>query len=227
VNKPIIIFGTGKIADVVHYYATTECGYEVAGFCVNENYLGDAMFNQKPVYAFETLEKNFPPSDYEMFVAVGYHNINEVREQKCNEAIAKGYHLVSVVSPLCHLPANVSYGYNCFIMPPSIIHPCVKLGNNVFVWSGALVGHHTVVGDHCWLTSHCHIGGNVQIGHNSFVALNATVGHSVILGNHCFLGANTLVIKNMEPLQVVIADASKPIKMNSRQFLKFSSFTSL
>jgi UDP-3-O-[3-hydroxymyristoyl] glucosamine N-acyltransferase len=112
-------------------------------------------------------------------------------------------------------------------MPPSIIHPCVTLGNNVFVWSGALVGHHTVVGDHCWLTSHCHIGGNVQIGHNSFVALNATVGHSVTIGNECFLGANTLVNKELLDGQVVIAESSKAIKLNSKQFLKFSSFSSL
>jgi sugar O-acyltransferase (sialic acid O-acetyltransferase NeuD family) len=227
VNKPIIIFGTGKIADVVYYYATAECGFEVAGFSVNESYLGEAIFNEKPVFAFETLETYFPPADYDLFVAIGYHNLNDLRAQICKEAIDKGYNLVSVVSPECKLPANVTYGNNCFIMPPSVIHPCVTLGNNVFVWSGALVGHHTVVGDHCWLTSHCHIGGNVQIGENSFVALNATVGHSVVLGNHCFLGANTLVIKNMEPMQVVIAESSKPIKMNSRQFLKFSSFTSL
>ena len=43
-KKPIIIFGTGKIADVVYYYATAECGFEVAGFSVNEAYLKEDTF---------------------------------------------------------------------------------------------------------------------------------------------------------------------------------------
>lgn len=226
-KKPIILFGAGKIAEVIHYYATEVCGFEVAAFCVDEPYKKDDYFSGKPLIAFEHIEVSYPPGSYDMFIALGYHQINGLRKEKYDSARGKGYHLVSVVSPEANLPKNVSYGDNCFIMPPVLLHPFVSLGNNVFIWSGAMVGHHSTIGDHCWLTSTCNIGGNVSIGERTFVAMGATVSHSIHIGKACFLGANTLVTKKMEDEQVVIAESSKPIKLNSSQFLRFSSFSSL
>lgn len=226
-NKPLIVFGTGKIAEVVSYYAMQECGLTIAAFTVDRAHKQSDSFLGKPVIAFEELLPLFPADQYDMFVAVGYHNLNQVRAEKCEAVRKSGYKLISIISPQAALAKNVTYGENCFIMSPCIIHPCVQLGNNVFVWSGAMIGHHSVIDDHCWFTSSCNIGGNVTMGPNCFVALNATVGHSVHIGKHCFLGANTLVTKNMEDEKVVIAESSKPIKLTSKQFLKFSSFSSL
>lgn len=226
-KKRLLIFGIGKIAEVVHYYASKECGFDVAAFCVNKQYLNTEDFQKLPVVSFETIESTHPPDKYDMFIAVGYHDLNKLREDKCKEAIGKGYQLVSVVSPLTNLPSNVEYGWNCFIMPPAIVHPCVQIKNNVFIWSGAMVGHHSVIEDNCWLTSCCNISGNVQMGANTFVAVNATVGHSAIIGKNCFLGANTLVTKNLEDGKVVIAESQKPLRLTSSQFLKLSNFSNL
>ena len=226
-KKKLVIFGIGKIAEVISYYASNECGFEIAAFCVDKAFVGEKDFQGHPVLPFETVEAVYPPDQYDMFVAVGYHNLNKLREVKCGEAIKKGYRLVSLVPPNSHVPVNVKYGWNCFIMPPAIVHPCVKLGNNVFIFSGAMVAHHSIIGDNCWLTSCCNISGNVELGANAFVAVNATIGHSVKIGKDCFLGANTLVIKDLEDEKVVIAESSKPIKLNSRQFLRMSGFSSL
>lgn len=226
-KKPLVIFGTGKIAEVVSYYAMQECGCTVAAFTVDSGHKQSDTFLGRPVIKFEQLPMLYPPHRYDMFVAIGYHDLNQLRAAKFDATRSLGYKLVSVVSPKTSLPDNVVYGDNCFIMPPCIVHPCVQLGNNVFVWSGAMIGHHSVIADHCWFTSNCNIGGNVVMGQNCFVALNATIGHSVRIGNQCFLGANTLVTKDLEDERVVIAESSKPIKLSSSQFLKFSSFSSL
>ena len=226
-KKKIVIFGIGKIAEIVYNYATQDCGFEVEAFCVDDVFKNIDNFLGKPVIGFDQVENTYPPSEYNMFIAVGYHDLNALRKQKCAESMGKGYTLVSIISPFTNLPKNVTFGYNCFIMPPAIIHPCVAIGNNVFIWSGALVGHHSRISDHCWLTSNCNIGGNVELGEQTFVALNATVGNSIAIGKFCFLGANTLVTKTMADEQVVISESSKPIRLNSKQFLKISSFSAL
>jgi len=226
-RKKLLIFGTGKIAEVVYYYASVECGFDVAAFCVDKQYIKGESFHHFPVVAFEEIENTYPPDKYDMFVAIGYHDLNKLREDKCKDAKDKGYNLVSIVSPKTELPSNVTYGWNCFIMPPSIIHPFVKIGNNVFIWSGAMVAHHSVIEDHCWLTSCCNISGNVQLGANTFAAVNATIGHSVKVGRNCFLGANTLITRELEEGKVVIEESSKPIRLNSQQFLRMSGFSSL
>lgn len=226
-KKELVIFGIGKIADVIYYYATEECGFKIAAFVVDEKYKTQDAFHGLPVVSFHEVENKYPAERYDMFVAVGYHELNKVRAIKCKEALAKGYQLVSIISPKAGLPTNVQIGHNCFIMPPSIVHPNVTIGNNVFVWSGAMVGHHSVIEDNCWLTSCCNVSGNVVIGENSFLAVNATVGHSVQIGKECFLGANTLVTKNLEDKGVVISESNKPIRLDSSQFLRMSSFSNL
>jgi sugar O-acyltransferase (sialic acid O-acetyltransferase NeuD family) len=226
-KKDIVIFGIGKIAEVIYYYAVADCGFSVAAFCVDEQYKNVSTFKNAPVISFEEVHEKFPPQKYDMFVAIGYHDLNRLREKKCKEAIDKGYALVSIISPHARVPSDIKYGWNCFIMPPSLVHPCVTIGNNVFVFSGAMLAHHSIVEDNCWLTSACNISGNVQIGANTFVAVNATVGHSVSIGKNCFLGANTLLTKNLEDDKVIISESNKPLRLTSSQFLRMSSFSNL
>lgn len=225
--KRLILFGTGKIAEVIFYYAKTECGFDVTAFTVDEKFVKDKQYLGLPVIAFSEVEKKYPPSEYDMFVAVGYHDLNKLREAKCNEAMQKGYTLVSIISPQANVPTNVKFGYNCFIMPPAIIHPCVTVENNVFIWSGAIVGHHSQLRSNCWITSGCNIAGNVTIGENCFLAMNANIAHSIKIGKFCFIGSNALLTKDLDDNKVCIAESSKPIKLTSEQFLKFSSFSDL
>ncbi len=226
-SKEIIIFGVGKIADVIQFYMREESGMAVAAFTVDEKYITEKKFNGLPVVPFENIEKLYPPDKYSFFVAIGYHDLNAVRGEKVKQVEAMGYEVISYIHPDSSVPKDLVHGKNCFVMNNVCIHPRVILGDNVFVWSGTLIGHHSTIGNDCWLTSCCNIGGNVTIGNNAFIAVNATIGHSVTVGNNCFLGANILITKNLEDDKAVIAESSKPIKLSSRQFLKFSNFGSI
>jgi sugar O-acyltransferase (sialic acid O-acetyltransferase NeuD family) len=225
--KDLIIFGNGKIADVVYYYAVNECNFKVGAFTVDNDFVGNGRFHNLPVIPFSEIEKKYKPEKYSMFIALGYQDLNRLRETKYLTAKKLGYEIVSVVSRERKIPSTVLYGENCFIMPPSIIHPEVTIGNNTFVWSGAMIGHHSSIGDNCWLTSCTNISGVVKVGNNCFFAVNSTVGHSVNIGNECFLGANTLVTKNLADKKVVIVESSNVFRLESDQFLRFSKFSDL
>jgi sugar O-acyltransferase (sialic acid O-acetyltransferase NeuD family) len=226
-DKEIIIFGTGKIADVIQFYMREESGLPVRAFTVDEKFITEQQFNGLPVVAFENIEATYPPDKYSMFVALGYHDLNALRQQKIKAAEAKGYDIISYIHPNSGAPKDLVHGKNCFVMNNVCIHPRVKLGDDVFVWSGAMIGHHSTIGNHNWFTSSVNIGGNVTIGSNCFFAVNATIGHSVTVGNEVFVGANALIIKNVEDGKVVIKESDKPIKLNSKQFLRFSNFSNI
>jgi len=226
-SKEIIIFGTGKIADVIQYFMREESGLPVKAFTVDRQYITGPDFNGLPVVPFEELTNEYPPERYSIFVAVGYHDLNAIRAEKIKEVEAKGYEVISYIHPNAGVPKDLTYGKNCFIMDNVCIHPRVKLGDNVFVWSGAMIGHHSTIGNDNWFTSAANVSGNVTIGNNCFFAVNSTIAHSVTIGNEVFIGANTLVVKNVEDGKVIIKESDKPIKLNSKQFLKFSRFGSL
>ena len=223
--KDLIIFGNGKIADVIYYYAKYECNFNIVAFTVDRQYIDKNEFHNLPVIPFDALIENYNPEKFSMFIALGYQDLNGLRESKYLTAKIMGYEMVSIISPESKLPITVKYGENCFIMPPSIIHPEVEIGDNTFIWSGAMVGHHTIIGCNCWLTSCTNISGVVKVGNNCFFAVNSTVGHGVNIGNRCFLGANTLITKDLADKKVVIEEASKVFRLESDQFLRFSKFS--
>lgn len=222
--KPLIIFGTGKVAEVVHYYFEHESDFEVAGFTCDREHMGDGSFEGRQVVPFDEVASTFPPGDFSLFVALGYQDMNDLRANRLAQARDLGYEPVSFVHRDSGCPKDVEIGRNCFIMNNVHIQPKTRLGDNVFVWGGALVGHHVSMGDNCWVTSTASICGQVTVGKNCFFAANATVGNGVVLGDRCFLGANTLVTKDLPDSSVVVQQASTKVKLTSDQFIRMSTF---
>ena len=225
--KPLILFGAGKIAEVLLYFFRNHSDREVVALTADEKYMtGDALYDL-PLVSFENIDEEYPPESHDMFIALGYQELNALRATKLKEAKSKGYSLASYIHPKSGIPNDCLYGENCFVMNNVMIHPKVTLGDNVFVWSGAMIGHHSNIGDNCWLTSCANISGVVSVGQNCFFAVNATVGHGITIGKECFFGANSLVTKCTDDAQVFLAESTKPFRINSHQFLRMSDFTDL
>jgi sugar O-acyltransferase (sialic acid O-acetyltransferase NeuD family) len=222
--KPIVIFGIGKIAEAVFYYIKEESPFTVAAFSVDKEYVDVDSKYDLPVIPFEDLETKYPPEEYNMFVALGYQQLNTLRTNKLKEAKEKGYEIVSCVNKRSGILKDTQYGENCFVMHNVSIHPLVKLGDNVFIWSGAVVCHHSTINDNCWLTAGSNIMGGVNLGKNTFVAGNAMIAHSVNTGEYCFIGANSLVTKDLKDEEVIITQPTPSFRLNSKDFLKVSKF---
>src|SRR4029079_2216030 len=97
-----------------------------------------------PMVRFEELEARFAPADHEMFVAIGYGDLNKGRRKVYASAKAKGYRLLSFRHPSAVVAANCVVGDNCFIVERTALQPFVTVGANVFLWSGNIVSHESV-----------------------------------------------------------------------------------
>lgn len=226
-KKPIVIFGAGKIAEVVLYFFRNFSDRTIAACTTDREYLPENSWKGLPTFSFDRIIETHPPRDFDMFVALGYQNMNRLRAEKCTLAQSMGYTLPSYVDPRSGMPSDCEYGDNCFIMNNVLIHPCVRLGSNVFVWSGAMVGHHSVVDDNCWLTSCSNISGGVNLGKNCFLSVNSTIANSIQVGDNCFIGANTLITKCTKSDEVYLHESTKPYRLDSQQFLRMTRFADL
>lgn len=196
--KPIIIFGTGDIAQVAHFYLTYDSDYKIESFTVDSAYLSESEFCGLPVVAFEEVEKVYPPDKFDLFVAISYAKINKVRAEKCQQAKNKGYTLISYVSSKATTWADLTIGENCFILEDNTIQPFVKIGNNVTLWSGNHIGHHATIADNCFITSHVVISGGVKIEENCFIGVNATLRDHITIAKNCVIGAGAVIMKDTE-----------------------------
>jgi sugar O-acyltransferase (sialic acid O-acetyltransferase NeuD family) len=192
----IVIFGTGDIAQIANYYFETDSKHEVVAFTVDAAYLKENTFEGKPVVAFETVEESYLPTDYQMFIATSYAKMNKVREEKYYQAKAKGYTLVSYISSRCSYLSQYAAGDNCFIFEDNTIQPFVRIGNNVTLWSGNHIGHHSTIEDHNFISSHVVISGHCHIHSNCFLGVNATLHNNITIAKETLVGAGAIISKN-------------------------------
>jgi sugar O-acyltransferase (sialic acid O-acetyltransferase NeuD family) len=195
-KKKLLIFGTGSFAEVAYYYLTKDGGYEIVAFTVDKDNLDSKKKFGLPVVSFDNVERQYPPSDHNMFVAIAYRNLNTVRAKKYQEAKKKGYVLISYVCTKAIVWDDVKMGDNCFVFEANVIQPFVRIGNDVIMWSGNHIGHHTVIQNHCFIASHAVISGNVKIGDYCFLGVNASIRDGVTIARGCTIGADALIVKD-------------------------------
>jgi sugar O-acyltransferase (sialic acid O-acetyltransferase NeuD family) len=214
-TKKLIIFGAGDIAQLAHYYFTTDSDYEVAAFTVDAGYAREERFAGLPVVAFEEVVNQYPPDKYDFFVALGYSKLNAVRREKYLAAKSSGYRIASYVSSRATVLNQGWIGENAFILEDVTVQPFVTIGNDVTLWSGSHIGHHSTVGDHSFIAPHAAISGGVEIGEQCFIGINATIRDRVRVGDRCVVGAGTLLLADAEPEGVYIGTATSRSGLSS------------
>lgn len=206
----LVIFGTGPIADLAYYYFTNDSEFEVVAFTVDASFKNTDIFNGLPVVSFEEVQNHFPPNKFHFFVALSYSEGNKLREDKFNAAKKLGYNFVSYVSSYATILNEYRMGENCFILEDNTIQPYVTIGNNVTLWSGNHIGHHSSIGDHVFITSHVVISGGAIVENNTFIGVNATIRDHIKIAAHNIIGAGSLIMKSTLEGEIYIPERTNP-----------------
>lgn len=214
-KTPLIIFGTGDIAQLAHYYFSTDSEYEVAAFTVDSAYLSEPLFCGLPVIAFEEITKLYSPKEFELFVALSYSKLNAIRKEKFLAAKSLGYKMASFISSHATLLNNGLIGENCFILEDNTVQPFVNIGDNVTLWSGNHIGHHSIIMNHCFIASQVVISGGVTIGEQCFIGVNATLRDHIKVGEKCVIGAGALLLQDAQPEGVYMGVSKERSKVPS------------
>lgn len=214
----VVIFGTGKGASVAHRYLTLDSKHIVCAFTAEKQYLNSSEFRGLPIVDFAELGEKFAPGDFKMFVPLGSQNMNKIRQAKYLSCKEKGYECISYVSSTIRFREELSVGENCFILENNSINFDVQIGNNVTIWSSNQIGDRSIIEDHCWISSHVCIAGDVTIKSLSFIGINSTLSNDVIIGEENFIGANALITKSTGPKEVYLVSPTPKAAMNSERF---------
>jgi len=207
--KNIIIFGNSQYAKLITEYLSES--YNIVAYCVHQAYIEDKFFLGKPLVAFENISTQFSPLDYEMFIALGYTQINSLRAKVCAEAKQKGYRLISYVHPSSIISSNVTIGENCFIFENSVVQPFSTIGNDVTIWASSTICHDCEIADDVFIASNVCINGNVKIGRAAFIGAGAVVRNNLSISEETLIGAGCVILEDTMPKEVY--KSSKNIKL--------------
>jgi sugar O-acyltransferase (sialic acid O-acetyltransferase NeuD family) len=195
-SKKLIIIGNTTNARLAHWFFNRDSEYEVVAFVVNQIYIKEKIWQGLPVVAFEEVEKLYPPSDYDAFIAIGYTKMNKIREMMYNKTKEKGYFLPNYISSKSSFLTEETIGDNNLILEDNTIQPFVKIGNNNVIWSGNHIGHDTTLHNHITITSHVVISGYCVINNNCFLGVNSTLHNDIILEKETLVAAGAIISKS-------------------------------
>ncbi len=218
----VVVFGTSQWADLALFYLTHDSPHDVVGFTVDGDYLTQPEFRGLPVCAFEEIEERHPPADVSLFIPISFKRMNHVRAERFATAKEKGYDLISYVSSKATTFPDFSCGENCFILEDNTIQPFVEIGDDVVMWSGNHIGHHTTIGDHVMITSHVVISGACTVEPYCFFGVNATVRDETVIGRETVVGAAVTIMRDTEPFSVYKTPGTEPAGFRSDELRSLS-----
>ncbi len=216
-NKKLIIYGIGKFAEYIKYAFTHDSPYEVKAFCIESSYLSQlkTQSEELEILNFDSLEKEYSPKDYHLFIAVGN---DSVRERIFKDAKRKGYSIASYVSSKAIIWKELIIGENVFISEDTAMQPFVEIGDNTLI-IGAKIGHHCTIGKNV-LLSLTFIGAEASIGNNSFVGLNSVIKPGTKIGNQNIIGMGCNITRNTNDGEVYSAPSAIKRKVSYRDISK-------
>lgn len=219
-KKKLVIFGAGDIGQLAHYYFRTDSEYDVVAFTVDDAFRSGDSFDGLPLVAFEDLRERFPPDEHSAFVALSYARLNAVRKEKYLATKALGYKIASYVSSRATVLNEGRIGENCFVLEDNTIQPFVCIGDNVTMWSGNHIGHHSTISAHSFIASHVVISGGVHVGEQCFIGVNATLRDHVKVGERCVVGAGAIILGDAESEGVYVGAATERSRVPSSRLKK-------
>lgn len=221
-NQKLVIYGNGAMARLLFSFVRHRLN--VVAFTVDDHCIAaeQTLFCGLPLIPFSQIESRFPPSEHAMIIAVGFLEMNDLRETKYQEAKSKGYRFESYVHESVFLHDGVVIEENCIVLDHVSIHVSCHIERSTFISSNVNIGHDCRIGHSNWINSGVAIAGGCSLGSRSFFGVNACVGQGVRMGEQNFIGANTLIARDTADGEVYVSEPGMKFKLNSKSFLKFS-----
>lgn len=219
--RPLVLIGDSPIAEIAYEYFTHDSPHDVVAFAVERQYLTKKELFGIPVIPLDELSFRYPPAEHSAFVAIAYNQLNRLRSRLAGEVKALGYTLTSYISSRAFVWRNVTFGEHCFIFEDNTIQPFVQIGNNVMMWSGNHIGHHSIIRDNVFFASHVVLSGFCDVGENCFLGVNATIANNVTIAPDTLLGAGCSILRSTpEPDMIYGATMTEPAAKKATRYFK-------
>ena len=213
--EKLVIFGNSAVAHEVFYGFKYDSSYEVVGFAVDKAYLKEDTFHDLPVVPFEEVTEHFPPDEYNMFIAVGYVDMNRLKADRFKKAKEMGYTLVNYISSKTDIGPETVFGENCYVGDFSKVGPFATVGDNIFIAHQVLIGHDVVVKDHCYVSAGAVVLGYSSIDAYCFIGPNATIRNKIHIAEGCVVGAGAAILEDTQEREVYVGRSAQRLPITS------------
>jgi acetyltransferase-like isoleucine patch superfamily enzyme len=188
---------------------------------VDKRYICNDNIYNKRLVPYEDLNIIFPPGEFSILLAIGYRNMNGLRERFYRDLLDKGYEIESFVHPTAHFEIYSEIGNANIIFENVNIGYMSKIGDCNIFWNGCNISHHAIIESFNFFAPSSVIAGEVHVKNNCFIGTNASVRGATVIEDYSLVGAGTYINGSTETNRVYVPQRSVClINKSSRDFFK-------
>jgi sugar O-acyltransferase (sialic acid O-acetyltransferase NeuD family) len=205
--KHLIIIGAGGMGRTIYDMARESHGfgieYDIRGFIDDNTAALDKFANYPPIIA---QIQNYQPQDDEVFVC----SIGGSARKKCmEEIIAKGGKFLTMIHQTARLGTNVEIGEGTIIGAFTTIGADAKVGKYNLIQSYTVIGHDSVIGDWNRIDTHVTLVGGTIVQDETDIHTSAMISHNVTVESRSRVAACSFVIRRVKEETTVMGNPAK------------------
>lgn len=205
--KKLIIIGAGGMGRTFYDMARESVGfgseYTIKGFIDDNTAALDGFENYPPMLG--TISGYVPKED-EVFVC----SIGGGSRRKCmEEIIAKGGSFLTMIHKTVRLGTNVEVGEGTVVGAFTTIGADAKVGKYNLIQSYTVVGHDSRIGDWNRIDTHVTLVGGTIVEDETDIHTSAMISHKVVVESNSRVAACSFVIRRVKSGTTVMGNPAK------------------
>jgi acetyltransferase-like isoleucine patch superfamily enzyme len=214
-----LIYGVSEMAELLLYQLKKYDLEMPEAFVVERDYKTEDTFQGRPVVCLDELDQKYSPSDYGLYVCIGYNQMNQIRRRICTELIARNYTLLNFIHPTASVNCS-KMGQGNLIFEGVVLDCFSCIGDGNIFYINALLENHSVAGNYNFFGAEATVGAFEEIGDGCFFGMHSSTLSKLHIGDYTLIGANAVVTKDTEkesvivPVRSIVLENKKSTEMN-------------
>lgn len=207
--KELVIIGAGGMGRSVYDLALESKGYSdkfiIKGFIDDDLTALDSYDNYPPL-----LGKigDYEPKENEFFISsIG----GKSRVICCDIILKKGGRFFNLIHTTARIGTNVKMGTGNLIGAHVSIGADAEIGSYNMIQSYSVIGHDAIISNYVRIDTHVVCVGGVKVLDNATIHTNSVINHNVRIKSGATVGAQSFVIRNVSEGSTVFGSPAKKI----------------
>lgn len=207
--KHLIIIGAGGMGRTMYDMARESIGYgieyDIQGFLDDNIAALDNFENYPPIIA---PIQSYLPNENEIFIC----SIGGAARKKCiEEIISRGGQFLTMIHSTARIGTNVQIGEGTIVGAYTTIGADAKVGKYNLIQSYTVIGHDSVIGDWNRIDTHVTLVGGTIVQNEADIHTAAMISHNVTVENNSRVAACSFVIRRVKEGTTVLGNPAKKL----------------
>ena len=205
----ILVVGAGGHARVIISLIKQSKRYNLVGIADRDNkFIGEKINNEEIKYSWDDFLKLYNHGLRKVAIAIGN---NKERKKIYKKLTSIGFSVETMIDSSAIIDKSATIKNGVCVCLGVKIGANAHIKENSIIYTGSIIDHETILGEHSFIAPGVSVAGRVNIGDNCFIGIGSTIIDKITIEDNVIIGAGSVVLEDVKSNTTVVGIPAKPI----------------